>query len=442
MNPLFQGARQLPMHHITIRLPWHDNGWNGSVCTRPSDNTSCLALRRIGEGKRDEVEIRCAGQRFDRLPSGDVPPCVGERASFMAPFDLRREMEHPYMRTSPQTHGHFASTTYVQPSYSAACVPFRWMLRKEVEGDPESGELGLGEKLKLNWMADREPDLKFETAWVQERENQIALLDTFFGSIRPNESLCFFYAKRIPLSEQSRRVIVGVGRVLSVGDVTEYKYDVARPPFRSVLWERNLGHSIRPEFKDGFLFPYQEIQELVKKEKGLDPEQFVAFAPDEFFNSYSYGSELLTHDGAVSSLVACAAVLHRIRERIQGPWDAQLSWIDEQLNRLWKSRGAFPGLGSALSAFGYEWGFRYGSLLAFEVDLEREKTGFDVNPWDIVDAVMEDPAQLDSPVAELLSPSLRKGWTSMTAGRRALLELISRAAVGEEQALRFYDTLP
>ena len=308
MSSLSHGARPLPMHHITIRVPWHDNGWNGSVCTRPSDNTSCLALRRIGEGKRDEVEIRCAGQRFDKLQSGDVPPCVGERASFMAPFDLRREMEHPYMRTSPQTHGHFVSTTYVQPSYSAACVPFRWMLRKEVEGDPKSGEPGLGEKLKLNWMADREPDLKFETPWVQERENQIALLDTFFGSIRPNESLCFFYAKRIPLSEQSRRVIVGVGRVLSVGDVTEYKYDVARPSFRSVLWERNLGHSIRPEFKDGFLFPYHEIQELVKKEKGLDPEQFVAFAPDEFFNSYSYGSELLTHDGAVSSLVACAAV--------------------------------------------------------------------------------------------------------------------------------------
>ena len=133
--------------------------------------------------------------------------------------------------------------------------------------------------------------------------------------------------------------------------------------------------------------------------------------------------------------------LHRIREQIEGPWDTQLSWIDEQLNRLWKSRGAFPGLGSALSAFGYEWGFRYGSLLAFEIDLERERSGFDVNPWDIVDAVMEDPARLSSPVAELLSSSLRKGWTSMTAGRRALLELISRAAVGEEQALRFYDTL-
>ena len=51
-----------------------------------------------------------------------------------------------------------------------------------------------------------------------------------------------------PPSQQSRRVIVGVGRVLSVGPATEYAYSVAKPPLRCVLWERNVGHSIRPGF--------------------------------------------------------------------------------------------------------------------------------------------------------------------------------------------------
>ena len=174
------------------------------------------------------------------------------------------------------------------------------------------------------------------------------MLDTFFGALRPEESLCFFYAKRTPLSEQSRRVIVGVGRVLSVGEATEYGYAGENPPLRCVLWERNVGHSVRPGFADGFLFPYQEALELAETD-GVDPEEFVAFAPDEYFDAYSYGSELLTHDGAVASLVACAATLHRIRGRIEGPWDQALAWIDTQLNRLWTARGAFPGLGSALS---------------------------------------------------------------------------------------------
>lgn len=56
---LAAGARRLPLHHVTIRVPWHDGDWTGNVCSRPLDNTSCLILPRIGQGRRDEIEI-CA----------------------------------------------------------------------------------------------------------------------------------------------------------------------------------------------------------------------------------------------------------------------------------------------------------------------------------------------------------------------------------------------
>ena len=444
MTSFAAGARRLPLHHVTIRVPWHDGGWTGSVCARPLDNTSCLILPRIGEGRRDDVEARCAGQRLDELDRADLPPCVGERVSFMAPFALARTMTHPYKEFYPETHGHFEPTRFVQPPYSAACVPFRWMLRENVEGSAKNGEIGIAESLKIGWVPDREPDIRnhqgnqVETAWVQERKNQLALLDTFFGALRPEESLCFFYAKRTPLSEQSRRVIVGVGRVLSVGEATEYAYEVKNPPLQCVLWERNVGHSVRPGFADGFLFPYQEALALAERE-GADPEEFVAFAPDEHFDAYSYGSELLTHDGAVASLVACAATLHRIRGRIEGPWDQALAWIDTQLNRLWRARGAFPGLGSALSAFGYEWGFKHGSLLAYEIELLREREGGG-DPWALVEAVMADPAKLGGLVAKLLTDGLRKDWKRRADDRRALLQLLGRCAISEDQALRMYDT--
>ena len=61
------GRTSLTHAPITIRVPWHDSGWAGSVCTRPLENTSCLILPRIGEGKRDQVEARCAGRRLDEL---------------------------------------------------------------------------------------------------------------------------------------------------------------------------------------------------------------------------------------------------------------------------------------------------------------------------------------------------------------------------------------
>ena len=437
MNPRSPGARRLPIHHITIRVPWHDSGWTGSVCKHPLDNTSCLILRRIGEGKRDEVEARCSGKRLDQLAPHEQPPCIGERVSFMAPFDLTRTMRHPYSRTSPGTHGHFAATRFVQPSYSAACVPFRWMLRREIEGSPEDNEPGLAERLQIGWVPDREPDLGFKTAWAQERDNQLSCLDTFFGALRPKESLCFFYAKRTPLSEQSQRVIVGVGRVLSIGTAVEYVYKTNIPPLRCVLWERNVGHSIRPSFADGFLFPYQEIMAAATRGEILNPEEFVAFAPDGQFDAFSYGCEHLTHDGAVASLVACAAALNRIRGRIQGPWDSALRWVDSQLNRIWKARGAYPGLGSALAAFGYEWGFQHGSLLAYEVELKREKTAAD--PWVIVDTVMEEPKRLTNPLRRFVTPGLRKGWNALAPDRRTLLDLLARCAMNEQQALRIYD---
>ena len=217
MTSFAPGARRLPPHHVTIRVPWHDSGWNGTVCARPLDNSSCLILPRIGEGRRDEVETRCASRRFDELDPANLPPCVDERVSFMAPFSLTWTKTHPYREFYPETHHHFAPTRFVQPPYSAACVPFRWMLRENVEGNPKEGEIGTAERLKIGWVPEREPDIRsragkeVETDWIQERENQLALLDTFFGALRPEESLCFFYAKRTPLSEQSRRVIVGGG---------------------------------------------------------------------------------------------------------------------------------------------------------------------------------------------------------------------------------------
>ena len=439
MSNLAAGARQLPRHHITIRVPWHDSGWAGTVCSKPLNNTSCLVLGRIADSRRDEAEARCAGRRFDELAEDNMPPCVKERGAFMAPFEIIRTMNHPYVRTS-NTHSHFAPTRFVQSPYTAACVPFRWMLRENVEGSERAPSSGLAEQLQLGYRVDGEPDLGFSTSWIQAKDNQLVLLDTFFSAVCPQESLCFFYAKQTPLSEKSDRVIVAVGRVTSVGESTEYRYSTAAPPLRSVLWERNVGHSLGPPVGrlDGFIFPYQEIAKFAEQE-ALNPEEFVAFAPSELFENYSYGSELLTDDGAVASLVRCAAALQRIQGRVEGPWDQALAWVDTELNRLWEARGAFPGLGSALSAFGYEWGLQHGSLIAYDIQLLGEREG-ESNHWKLLNDVMADPGLLPSPTAKFLTSNLRKGWQHLDTDHRALLNLISRCTLSEDQARCFYDS--
>lgn len=432
-NDLFPGSRALPMHHLTIRVPWHDSGWNGTVCRSPAANTSCLVLPRISEGKQDDLEIGCAGRRIDQLTSQQLPPCISERATFMAPFSVELRKSHPYAASNPDKYGHFKETRFVQPAYSAACVPFRWMLRAQAEGNADRGIASLVEALDLGYQPEREPELGFETSWVQERSNQLVLLDTFFGAVKPKQSLCFLYAKRTPLTEDSRRVIVGVARVTSVAPAVEYQYDTKAPPLRCVLWERNVGHSLRPDEADGFLLPYHELLAHAEGEQ-FDVGDMVAFAPDEVFAEYSYGSELLGHDGAIASLLSCLASLQKMQTVLPGKCDAAIRWIDVELNRLWAARGPFPGLGSALSAFGLE----RGNLLAYEV-ASRIESGPDRerNPWGIVDEIIDAP-ESSAAAGKIIGASIRKTWRALKPQRRALLELLSRFAISAEHATTLF----
>ena len=84
---MIEGSRQLSRQHVTIRVPWHDSGWTGRVCTAPSANTSCLALSRIAANKRaDEDCLR--NRALVDLGASELPPCVDERAGFLSKNDL------------------------------------------------------------------------------------------------------------------------------------------------------------------------------------------------------------------------------------------------------------------------------------------------------------------------------------------------------------------
>ncbi|WP_439628322.1 hypothetical protein [Gemmata sp.] len=45
-----------PLRHLSIRVPWHDAGWAGTVCDDPTANTACLVLKRIGAERDDAAE--------------------------------------------------------------------------------------------------------------------------------------------------------------------------------------------------------------------------------------------------------------------------------------------------------------------------------------------------------------------------------------------------
>ena len=82
---MIQGARQLPTMHVSVRVPWHDGRWAGTVCANPPGNTSCLILPRIAETKEDEFETGMAGNAWNTDGVG-LPACAAERGAFMSSF--------------------------------------------------------------------------------------------------------------------------------------------------------------------------------------------------------------------------------------------------------------------------------------------------------------------------------------------------------------------
>ena len=427
---MIRGARQLPTMHVSVRVPWHDSRWAGKICANPRGNTSCLILPRIAETKDDDFEADHA--KADWSPDGArLPACAAERGAFMAPVGYARRVRHPY--SHDPRYKHFKESQFHHAAFSAAAVPFAWMMKNSDDGIPDRAKA-----YKIDFRPELEPDLEFDKLWVQERRNQLAMLDTFFGAITPEESLVFFYAKRTPLTDDGRRVIVGVGRVLKLDPPVEYIYEKGAPSdaMRCVLWERNLRHSIRPEIKDGFLLPYHDLVDLAAKDPSIDLSSLVLHAPEEHWDAFSMGTEHVTHDQAITVLLACASLLERLEQVVPGNWSAARGWVDTQLNRIWRLRGAFPGLGSALTAFG----LTHGTLIAHAIGQQLHADGSEEvrDPWSIVENVLHKPSLLAADLAATVGPTAAKLWDSLKPERLSLLKLLARFEITADQATRWF----
>ncbi|MXX42039.1 MAG: AAA family ATPase [Acidimicrobiales bacterium] len=419
---------RLPLRHLSIRVPWHDAGWNGTICADPGNNASCLRLPNIHDRREDAVEIKFRGRRLDELQPAELPPCLAERAAFMANFPITRHVRHPYSATS-EAHRHYRPTPVDVPPFSAEAVPFRWMRREDaarLAGDFDIVYRDEAEDAARQTMG-------FESAWVQDRENQSNLLDAFFSAVEPERSLAFFYAKEVPHTEQRRRVLVGVGWVTGCGHGVEYRYEPsAEHPTRSMIWERVVNHSIRPDNREGgFLLPYHAALGRAAEDPDFNPEDVVVFAPDEAFEQFSYASEHLTHDQAIASLLAMVEGLQRAGAVLGSSFEEQIRWAQARLGELWKLRGPFPGLGAALGALGVD----HPDLLAYRI---TESLPAAQDPWPAVQAALDDPASLGPEWVGRVGPTIAHKLGSLAPERRALLHLISRLDATSEQAERLF----
>ncbi|HET6145565.1 MAG TPA: AAA family ATPase [Candidatus Acidoferrales bacterium] len=411
-----------PLRHLSIRVPWHDAGWAGLVCLAPHLNGACAKLKGIASSKNEETEKLIAGRSLEDLRVDQWPCCVGERATFMAPFEMEQIKKHALAKVNAKNYGHFQPTRQRCPAFSAGIVPFRWMMREFMSGYRDLYELDVDE--------DREPDLGYDSPWVHEVFNQQSLLNGFASHVRKDDSLCFFYAKYVPFVEGTGRILIGAGRVKEILSLKEYDRRGDGP--RGMLWERPVQHSIRPNGKDGFLLPYYDLLKRKEADPTIDIERFTARAPDDHWDEFSFGSELVTHDGAIAAMLSLETAFHRQESELGIASDWQRQWIHDELIRLWKVRGPFPGLGAVLASFGLSRGIYVAHAL-------QQKAGENVDPWPLVDKAFKSP---DSVLGKELHTDLKElatTWKGLTQERKAYLRLLSRFELTKDQAAALYE---
>ncbi len=65
--------------HLSARIAWHMDGWNGHVCKDPAANTYCVGAQSFpGEAIKENRELPWETQHAGKHCAGldDVPPCV------------------------------------------------------------------------------------------------------------------------------------------------------------------------------------------------------------------------------------------------------------------------------------------------------------------------------------------------------------------------------
>lgn len=310
------------MKHISIRLPWHDRGWDGCVCDSPSKNSYCKGFHsvnaeRIRKDKVDKKEESVAGERLNESWEY-YPPCSETINVFGTATVKHTHFPKSFIKhTSPKTIN--------IPANASGTWPFEGMW-------DESGQ-------------------RFEQ---DEREENVA---DFFNEFNEGgqAGLIFYYCNYDnPVSGDDKKyLLAGIARIKKVhpfnhwDDIPKDQADM----YGSYIWSRQVENDPKHRIR----LPYQEYLKM-----GKDVRSIGVFAEGDLSRSFKYVAHHITDDDAISLIdKTVASVKKIIQQKFLPPdqivtWEKNLEWLNDIRKECWISRGLYPGLASVLRFLGME----------------------------------------------------------------------------------------
>jgi exodeoxyribonuclease V alpha subunit len=383
--------------HLSARLTWHEDSWNGRVCKQPKLNAACMVHEHVRDSRNDELEDEHHDATFAAVlkATGYLPPCQRDANAFGADRYVVRHDDPLVGRSLPSVEEE------VLP-YSSCPIPFRWML--------EGNFRDICEDENLQIPGRRNPNST--STWVMEDYRQRALLDHFWGKLNQGSSLVFYYCNRgNAVDGEISRLIIGVSRIVEIGEPVYFGKRPDRPGSFQV-WSRRVTNGLPDQ---GVRIPYQEYLAL-----GKDCESIICQPPNGLSLPFSYVAEHLSDGQAVSAILAILRSIEKVRDEgyVTGSWDESIAWCNTVLDEVWAGRGAFPGLGSVLRYLGCMQGHSYHATVLRDL----EKSG--KNPWKYILEIFQ--GRLDAPAGQYREGLIiaAKQWRSIPSRHKLLAALV------------------
>lgn len=322
--------------HLSLRLPWHDRGWDGHVCDNPVSNVYCsgeygLKAHGIRDKKVDAEEDSIKSQPVEKLDEKAYhPPCLRT----IQTFGGRRSLE---FLNEPKE---FLNTYKVRitpiPDRIPCCCSGTWPYDKVFRRAKDAPE-----------------DTRDEFIERYDPEEAVNNITEMFSQFKYLKSLAFYYLNYDNPLNSERRKYVLVGAAEIDGISPQLFWEEIDPEmdriYGRMVWNRFVTNGYCEG--RGVRIPY----ELYLK-AGLDPSHVLIEIPDEMSQHFKYVCRAFTDDEAAMLLRELLASLERGREAaaVEWDWERQIGWINATLGRVLKDRGTFPGMGAVLEALSFK----------------------------------------------------------------------------------------
>lgn len=304
--------------HLSIRLAWHENGWNGHICEHPCGNSYCIGQHSypgsaVAENRDVEFEKVHPGEPISKYP---CKVACSLSANAFGAETIQTLVKKPSWWKPTDAEDLLLEI----PPYTACTWPYDAAYNQDVyqNANPERFD----------------NDKRFENA------------RNYFKNFECGKSLAFYYAGYSnPFSEEDSDnfVIVGISRIKQIHDFLFYNNateDIRKRYANGLVWQKPIT-SCYPD--EGFCIPYWKyaddediLNRLVVKPANREP--------------FKYASREVPADDAidvVNQLIGVVDTLIELDDKTED-WHVRRSWLTAVLNELWTARGPYPGLPSVL----------------------------------------------------------------------------------------------